>query len=69
MDFNGLTGNNADRYEAIHGGRGFRRCNLEGDRILEFAVTYNLIVSNSLFTKRESQVKLITSWSSGRISN
>ena len=30
--------------------------NLEGRRILEFAVTHNLIVSNSLFTKRESNL-------------
>ena len=33
--------------------RRFEGCNLGGDRILEFAVTRNLVVSNSLFTKRE----------------
>ena len=30
--------------------------NLEGERILEFAVAHNLVVSNSLFTKRESHL-------------
>ena len=53
--FNGHIGKNADGYEGVHGGRGFGRRNLEGDRILELAVAHNLVVSNSLFTKRESQ--------------
>ena len=30
--------------------------NLEGERILEFAAAHNLVVSNSLFTKRESHL-------------
>ena len=78
-DFNNHIGKNAGEYEGVHGGRGFGRRNLEGERILEFAVTNYLVVSDSLFTKSESdlvthqsgenQVKLITSWSSGRISN
>ena len=77
--FNNHIGKNAGEYEGVHGGRGFGRRNLEGERILEFAVTNYLVVSDSLFTKSESdlvthqsgenQVKLITSWSSGRISN
>ena len=33
--------------------RGYEGCNLGGDRILEFAVTHILVVSNSLFTKRD----------------
>ena len=52
-DFNGHIGKNADGYEGVHGGRGFGRRNMEGERILEFAVAHNLI----------------TSWSSDRISN
>ena len=55
-DFNGHTVINADEYEGVHGGRGFRRRNLEGERILEIAVTHSLVVSNSLFTKRESHL-------------
>ena len=45
-DFNGHVGKNEDGYEGVHGGRGFGRANLEGERILEFAVTHNLVVSN-----------------------
>ena len=55
-DFNGHIAKNADGYEGVHGGRGFGRCNLEGERILEFAVAHNLVISNSLFKKRESHL-------------
>ena len=76
-NFNGYI---ADGYEGFHGGTGFGRRNMEGERILEFSVAHNLVISNSLFTKREGhlvtyinlvkiEVKLITSWSGGRISN
>ena len=52
-NFNGHIGKNADGYEEVHGGRGFGRRNLDGKRILEFAVAHNLVVLNLLFTKRE----------------
>ena len=55
-DFNGHIRKNADGYEGVHGGRGFGRLNLESERILEFAVAHNLVVLNSLFTKRESHL-------------
>ena len=44
-----------NRCEGVHDGRGFGR-HLEGERILEFAVPHNLVVSNSFFTKRESHL-------------
>ena len=53
--FNGHIGKNANRYEGTHGGRGFGR-QMEGEIILEFAVSHNLVVSNSLFIKRESHL-------------
>ena len=53
-DFNGHIGKNADGYEGVHEGRGFRRRNLDGERILGFSVAHNLVVSYSLFMKRES---------------
>ena len=55
-DFNGHTGKNTDGYERVHGGRGFGRHYLEAERILNFAIAHNLVVSNSLFTKRESHL-------------
>ena len=70
---------NADVYQRFHGDRGFGRHNLEGEGILEFAVTYNLVVSNYFFTKMEShlvtyqpgknQIQIDYAWSSNRISS
>ena len=59
--FNSHIGKNADGYEGVHGGRGFGRRYLEYERILEFAVTYNLVVSNSFFTKRKSHLVIYQS--------
>ena len=55
-DFNGHTGKNTDGYERVHGGTGFGRHYLEAERTLKFAIAHNLVVSNSLFTKRESHL-------------
>ena len=79
-DFNGHTVINVDGYEGGHGGRGFGRRNLEGERILEIAVTHNLVVFKFTFQEKgdssgnisnlvKIKVKLITSLSSGIISN
>ena len=57
-DFSGHIGKNADEYEGVHGSRGFGRRNVEGERILEFAVAHNLVVSKSLFTKRENHLEI-----------
>ena len=43
-NFNGHIGKNADGNEGVHSGRGFGRRNLEGERILEFAVKNNLVL-------------------------
>ena len=61
-DFNGHTGKNADGYHGVNGGRGFGRHNLEGEIILEFAAAHNLVVSNSLFTKKGESSGNITIW-------
>ena len=55
-NFIGHIGKNADGYEGVHGGGGFERSNLEVERILEFDVAHNEVVSNSLFMKRESHL-------------
>ena len=78
-DFSGHTEMNADVYQRFHGDRGFGRHNLEGEGILEFAVAYNLVVSNYFFTKMEShlvtcqpgknQIQIDYAWSSNRISS
>ena len=61
-DFNGHIGKNADGYHGVNGGTGFGRHNLEGEIILEFAAAHNLVVSNSLFTKKGESPGNITVW-------
>ena len=61
-DWNGHTGRVAGAFEAVHGGFGYGNRNIEGERLLEFAVANNLIVGNTQFKERESH--LIT-YSSG----
>ena len=62
-DLNGHIGKERDGYETIHGGYSFGMRNAEGERILEFADATNMVVCNSVFEKRESQ--LITYESGG----
>ena len=62
-DFNGHIGKAAAGFEEVHGGYGYGLRNPEGDRILEFAMANNLVVSNSWFKKPDNH--LITYKSGG----
>nr|XP_043611765.1 craniofacial development protein 2-like [Erigeron canadensis] len=62
-DLNGHIGVQSDGYPGVHGGLGFGRRNDEGRRILDFAFAHDLIIANSFFRKRKSQ--LITFQSGG----
>nr|XP_043633118.1 craniofacial development protein 2-like [Erigeron canadensis] len=62
-DLNGHIGVQSDGYPGVHGGLRFGRRNEEGRMILEFATAHDLIIANSFFRKRKSQ--LIT-FQSGR---
>ena len=55
-DFSGHIGKNKEGCELPNGGRELGRRNLEGERIVEVAVAHNLVVSNSLFAKKESHL-------------
>lgn len=57
-DFNGHVGKKKDGYEGVHGGHGFGHRNSEGERILDFADSFELKVANTWFKKDEE--KLIT---------
>ena len=61
-DWNGHVGAAADGFEIVHGGHGFGNRNPEGERILDFAIANDLIVGNTLFTKRDSH---LVTYSSG----
>ena len=61
-DFNGHIGTNAAGYDGVHGGYGFGDRNMDGERLLEFAESLDLVICNSLFKKRKSH---LVTYSSG----
>ena len=71
-DWNGHIGQMAEGYEGVHGGKTYGERNIEGERLLEFASSFELVVTNSFFCKRKShlvtfhlvtiKVSLIISW-------
>ena len=62
-DLNGHIGVGADGYSGVHGSFGFGERNEDGRTILEFATAHDLLIANSFFQKRDTQ--LIT-FQSGR---
>ena len=62
-DMNAHVGENCDGYDGVHGGKGFGRRNIEGERILELAEAIDLIILNTWFKKRKNH--LITYKSGG----
>ena len=60
-DWNDHVGAKADGYEDAHGGHGFGERNLEGVRILQFALANNLTVANTQFIKRDTHLITYTS--------
>ena len=55
-DFNGHIGVEADRYNATRKGFGYGERNNRGVSVLDFAVTYDLLVANSFFKKEEDHL-------------
>ena len=55
-NFNGHIGTNAAGYDGVHGGYGFGDRNMDGERLLEFAESLDLVICNSLFKKRKSHL-------------
>lgn len=62
-DFNGHVGSSQDGYEGVHGGYGYGERNRAGERVLEFADSFDMIIGNTFF-KKENE-KLITFKSGG----
>jgi hypothetical protein len=50
-DMNGHMGKEADVYHGVHGGNGFCRRNMEGELLLEFACSMDLVIANKMFNK------------------
>ena len=57
-DFNGHVGRSANGYEGVHGGQGWGDRNKEGEKILEFADSFGMVIGNTFFKKNAE--KLIT---------
>ncbi|XP_070057406.1 uncharacterized protein [Nicotiana tomentosiformis] len=53
VDFNGHIGSTAGGYGEVHGGFGFGERNGGGTSLLDFAKAFGLVISNSIFPKRE----------------
>ena len=62
-DWNGHVGESVAGYEGVHGGNGWGKRNAEGESVLEFAVSCDLVIGNTCFKKRPSH--LITYQSGG----
>ena len=65
-DWNGHVGRAGTGYREVHGGMGYGRLkpDVEGERILEYALAFDLLLGNTCFKKRDSH--LIT-YKSGNI--
>jgi hypothetical protein len=55
---NGLVRAGADRFEAMHSGKGFGIRNAKGGMLLEFADAMGLAVCNTWFTNKKDSQKV-----------
>ena len=55
-DWNGHVGADSNGFEEVHHGKGFGVRNVEGERLLEFALANDLVVGNTCFRKRVSHL-------------
>jgi hypothetical protein len=60
-DLNGHVGSTRVGFDAVYGGFGYGSRNQEGERILNFALPYDLFVTNTLFRKRVSHLVTFSS--------
>ncbi|XP_014675122.1 PREDICTED: craniofacial development protein 2-like [Priapulus caudatus] len=64
-DWNGHVGRDGTCFREVHGGYGLGVRNVEGDRILEFAVANDVVMGNACFKKRKCH---LVTYQSGGIS-
>jgi hypothetical protein len=60
-DLNGHIGSTRVDFDRVHGGFGYGSRNQEREGILNFALPYDLIISNTLFRKRVSHLVIFSS--------
>jgi hypothetical protein len=61
LDFNGHVGSTRIDFDEVHGDFRYGGRNQEGEGILNFALSYNLIIVNTLFRKRVSHLVTFSS--------
>ena len=61
VDLNGHVGTISAGFEAVHGGFGYGSRNQEGEKVLDFAVAFDLMIANTFFRKRESHLVTFSS--------
>ncbi|XP_045446697.1 craniofacial development protein 2-like [Melitaea cinxia] len=55
-DFNGHVGRSAEIYKGVHGGFGYGRRNVEGQKILRTCSSFDLAIVNTFFAKNTQQL-------------
>jgi hypothetical protein len=55
-DLNGNVGTSRGMFERVHKGFGYSEQNQEGEEILNFAITYDLMVANTFFRKKKNLI-------------
>ena len=65
-DFNGHVGYGNEVIERVHGGYGIGERNLEGESIVDFAMSFDMAIVNTFFKKKQEH--LVTYRSGGRCS-
>ena len=65
-DLNGHVGIGNDVIERVHGGHGIGERNSEGESIVDFALSFDMAIVNTFFTKKREH--LVTYRSGGRYS-
>jgi hypothetical protein len=60
-DLNGHVGSTRVGFDGVHRGFGYVSRNQEGEGILNFALAYDLFITNTLFRKRVSHLVTFTS--------
>jgi hypothetical protein len=61
-DLNGHVGTIRGGFERVHGGFGYAEQNQEGENILNFAIAYDLMVTNTFFRQKKITFNYFQQW-------
>ena len=60
-DLNGHVGMSSAGFEAVHGGFRYGSRNQEEEKVLDFAIAFDLMIANTFFHKRQSYLVAFSS--------